>query len=74
MASPHRTLAASRHHATIPPAQEQMKKLGKTYEVHIYDGAGHGFLRDQTGRDGANMKATQDAWPATIAFLKENTK
>ena len=27
-----------------------MKKLGKTYEAHIYDGAGHGFLRDQDGR------------------------
>jgi carboxymethylenebutenolidase len=57
--------------ATIPPAQAQMKKLGKSYEVHIYDGAGHGFLRDQSGRDGANLKATQQAWPRTVTFLKE---
>jgi carboxymethylenebutenolidase len=57
--------------ATVPPAQEQMKKLGKSYEVHTYDGAGHGFLRDQSGRDGANLKATQQAWPRTVAFLKE---
>ncbi|HTR02970.1 MAG TPA: dienelactone hydrolase family protein [Thermoanaerobaculia bacterium] len=57
--------------ATIPPAEAQMKKLGKSFEVHLYDGAGHGFLRDQTGRDGANLKATQQAWPRTVSFLKE---
>ena len=45
-----------------------------TYEPHIYDGAGHGFLRQQGGRDGANLKATQQAWPATVAFLKEHTR
>ena len=44
--------------ATDPPAEAEMKKLGKTYETHIYEGAGHGFLRDQAGRDGANLKAT----------------
>ena len=51
-----------------------MKKLGKTYEPHIYDGAGHGFLRQQDGQNGANMKAAEQAWPATIEFLRENTK
>jgi dienelactone hydrolase len=40
----------------------------------VYDGAGHGFLRDQNGRDGSNMKATQQAWPATVAFLRERLK
>ncbi|MEP6995508.1 MAG: dienelactone hydrolase family protein [Acidobacteriota bacterium] len=60
--------------ATIPPAEADMKKLGKTYEPHVYDGAGHGFLRDQTGRDGANQKATKEAWPRTLAFLKERLK
>jgi carboxymethylenebutenolidase len=48
-----------------------MKKLGKTYEPHVYEGAGHGFLRDQEGREGANLKATQEAWPRTVAFLRE---
>jgi carboxymethylenebutenolidase len=57
--------------ATVQPTEEAMKKLGKKYTPHVYDGAGHGFLRQQ---EGANMKATEDAWPATIAFLKENTK
>ena len=60
--------------ATIEPATVEMKKLGKTYEVEIYKGAGHGFLRAQSGREGANLKATQAAWPRTIAFLKKHTK
>jgi len=64
----------ARVNATIAPAEAEMKKLGKTYEPHVYDGAGHGFLRAQTGREGANLKATQQAWPRTIAFLRERLK
>lgn len=59
----------ARINATIPPAEAEMKKLGKTYEPHIYEGAGHGFLREQSGRDGANLKATREAWPRTVEFL-----
>ena len=58
---------------TVAPTEEKMKMLGKTYEPHIMDGAAHGFLRAQTGNDGANMKATEFAWPATIAWLKKYT-
>jgi carboxymethylenebutenolidase len=64
----------ARVNATIAPAEAEMKKLGKTYEPHVYDGAGHGFLRAQTGREGANLKATQQAWPRTVAFLRERLK
>jgi carboxymethylenebutenolidase len=64
----------ARVNATIAPAEEEMKRLGKTYEVHICEGAGHGFLRAQEGRDGANAKATQQAWPRTVAFLRERLK
>jgi len=60
--------------ATIPPAEKKMKELGKPYTPHIYEGAGHGFLRQQDAQNGANMKATEQAWPATIAFLRDNTK
>jgi len=60
--------------ATIPPAEAEMKKLGKTYEPHLFDGAGHGFLRAQGDRNGANLKATREAWPRTVAFLKERLK
>ena len=57
--------------ATVPPAQAAMQRLGKRYDVAMYDGAGHGFLRDQSGRDGANRRASQAAWPRTIAFFRE---
>jgi carboxymethylenebutenolidase len=60
--------------ATIPTAEEAMKKLGKSYSANVYEGAGHGFLRQQAGRDGANLKATEKAWPATVAFFRERLK
>jgi len=59
--------------ATIPTAKENMSKLNKTYDPHVYEGAGHGFLRAQSQSE-ANAKAAKEAWPATIAFLKEHTK
>ena len=58
--------------ATIPTAQAAMGSLGKTYEVEIYEGAGHGFLRAQPDREGANMRATQQAWPRTVDFFREH--
>jgi carboxymethylenebutenolidase len=58
--------------ATVEGTTAEMKKLGKTYEPHVYDGAGHGFLRQQDGREGANLKATQQAWPQTLAFLRRH--
>ncbi len=61
----------ARVNATIQPVAAEMKKLGKPYETEIYDGAGHGFLRAQSGRDGANQRATQKAWPRTLAFLRK---
>jgi carboxymethylenebutenolidase len=64
----------ARVNATIEPAATEMKKLDKTYETTIFDGAGHGFLRAQSGREGANMKATEQAWPKMVAFLRQHTK
>jgi carboxymethylenebutenolidase len=61
----------ARVNRTIPPAETEMKRLGKSYQPEIFDGAGHGFLRAQEGRDGANMRATEQAWPETIGFLKK---
>ena len=57
--------------ATVPDAQAEMRRLGKPYEVNTYEGAGHGFMRQQDGRDGANLRAARAAWPRTIAFLRE---
>jgi carboxymethylenebutenolidase len=61
--------------STVTPTEAAMKKLNKTYEPHVFDGAGHGFLRAQNDPNRpANMKATEQAWPATIQFLREHTK
>ena len=59
--------------SSIPATEMKMKELGKVYEPHIFEGAAHGFLRAQSGNDGANMKATQEAWPLTIAWIKKYT-
>jgi len=64
--------ADNRINSTIPATEEAMKKLGKFYEPHIFEGAGHGFLGNQAGSNGANLKAAQGAWPLTIAFLKKH--
>ena len=62
----------NRVNATIAPADSALRALGRTYVPTIYPGAGHGFLRQQTGMDGANMAATRAAWPATIAWFKKS--
>ena len=62
----------ARVNATIAPADTAMRALNKTYTYHVYEGAGHGFLRAQAGQEGANMKATQQAWPATIAWFRRH--
>lgn len=57
---------------SVEPTKKNMTDLKKSYDPHIYTGAGHGFLRQQSGNNGANLKASQEAWPTTIAFLKKN--
>jgi carboxymethylenebutenolidase len=64
----------ARVNATIEPASAALKKLGKVFEPNIYDGAGHGFLRAQAERNGANHAAAEKAWPRTVEFLKQHTK
>ena len=64
----------ARVNATVPAAEDGMKKAGKSFSATLYEGAGHGFLRQQAGRDGANRKAAEKAWAATLAFLRERLK
>lgn len=59
----------ARINATIPATDSTMKRLGKSYEYQIFEGAGHGFLRAQDG-NAANAAAATAAWPRTIAFLR----
>ena len=61
----------NRVNSTIPAADAEMKRLGKRYEYELYNGAGHAFLRNQAGQNGANLKATQSAWPRMVKFLRE---
>jgi carboxymethylenebutenolidase len=63
-----------RVNATIPAAKSEMKKMGRSYEPHLFEGAGHGFLRAQTDRDGANYRAAEQAWPLTVKFLQRTLK
>lgn len=56
--------------ATVPPADSAMRAMKKTFTHFSYEGAGHGFLRQQGLLAGANLSATQKAWPATIGWFR----
>ena len=55
----------NRVNATIEPAQQALAGTGSRYEVEIYEGAGHGFLRAQNHEElaAANTRAAGAAWP-----------
>lgn len=59
----------ARINARVPATDSVMRRLGKPYEVHYFEGAGHGFLRAQDGRE-ANRLAAEKAWPRTIEFFR----
>jgi carboxymethylenebutenolidase len=61
----------ARVNTTIEPARAVLAANNRRFETEIYAGAGHGFLRQQDGQSGANLRATEAAWPRTVAFLKE---
>jgi carboxymethylenebutenolidase len=52
--------------------EEELKKHGKKYTFHRYDGAGHGFWYYHTDR----YRPTQamDAWSKVFQFFAENLK
>ena len=62
-----------RVNATIPKAEELMKAAGKKYEPVIYNGAGHGFMREGESPTAgeANKKARDDAWARWKTLLKQ---
>jgi carboxymethylenebutenolidase len=61
----------ARVNATIPLADSVLRASGTKFESHVFPGAGHGFLRQQDGQDGANLAATRAAWPMTVAWFKQ---
>ena len=62
----------ARVNATIAPTDSAMRALGKTYQAQIFPGAGHGFLRAQDQRSGANFEATRRAWPAALDWFRRH--
>ncbi|HEU4642324.1 MAG TPA: dienelactone hydrolase family protein [Gemmatimonadaceae bacterium] len=57
--------------STIAPADSVLKSLGRTYEHQVFASAGHGFLRAQSGQNGANHAAAIQAWPKTVAWFRK---
>ncbi|HEV7588696.1 MAG TPA: dienelactone hydrolase family protein [Longimicrobium sp.] len=55
--------------ATIAPADSALRALGRTYQHQVFTGAGHGFLRQQDGENGANLQAARAAWPRTVQWF-----
>jgi carboxymethylenebutenolidase len=66
----------TRVNAGIDRAKTELGKKNVPYDVHIFDGAGHGYLRAQAGsqQNPGNMKASEDAWRLTLDFLRKYTK
>jgi carboxymethylenebutenolidase len=60
-----------RINARVPATDSVMRRLGKTFEVHFFEGAGHGFLRAQETRE-AHRLASERAWPLTVAFFRRH--
>jgi carboxymethylenebutenolidase len=59
--------------STVPKATDAMKKLGKTYDSVIYEGAGHGFMRtgEEPNAKAADKKAHDEAWARWKTLLKQ---
>jgi carboxymethylenebutenolidase len=64
----------ARVNATIAPADSVLRALGRTYEHQRFTGAGHGFLRQQDGQNGANLEAARAAWPRTVQWFRRHLR
>lgn len=53
--------------AAVNTLEAELKKHGKTYEFHRYDGAGHGFFAYM--RDGYRQQQAQDGWDKVWSFF-----
>jgi len=57
---------------SVKAFETTLKGLGKSAQIHIYDGAGHAFANPS----GTSYKAdaAEDAWQKSLAFLAEHLK
>ena len=60
----------ARVNASIARVDSALSGAGRSFEHQVFPGAGHGFLRQQSGGAGANLAASQGAWPRTISFFR----
>jgi carboxymethylenebutenolidase len=56
--------------ADVDKTEAKLKELGKTYEFHRYDGAGHNFL-NWSGPNYRPQQA-QDGWKKVFAFYNKH--
>ena len=55
---------------SYPTYEQELKKAGVRYEIHMYPGTQHGFHNNSTPR--YNEAAAKLSWDRTIAFFKKN--
>jgi carboxymethylenebutenolidase len=58
-----------RINAGIPAYEAALKAAGKTYEIHVYEGANHAFNND-TSPERYDKAAADLAWSRTVAWLR----
>ena len=58
--------------ADVDKHEEELKKQGKQYEFHRYDGAGHGFFYYHTGL--YRQEQAMDGWSKVFTFFEKNLK
>ena len=60
----------ARVNSTRSYVEESFRAAGVAFESETYEGAGHGFLRQQTGQDGDNARAAAAAWPRMLRWFE----
>lgn len=59
-----------RVNAGIPGFEEGMRKLGKSYEHHVYPGAAHSFFNDDAAS--YDVRAARDSFARMLTFFAKN--
>lgn len=61
----------TRMNAGIDAYKKALEENGKTFEIHVYEGANHAFNND-TSEARYDKKAADLAWSRTVEFFKKN--
>jgi carboxymethylenebutenolidase len=56
-----------RVNASIPAFEAAMRAAGKSFESHVYEGAGHAFFNDDA--PSYNLAASRDSYARLLAFF-----